>query len=41
MTREKIGQKLDALARENCDTHHPGIPEEIYELARRLREVED
>jgi hypothetical protein len=23
MTREEIGQKLEALARENCDTHDP------------------
>jgi hypothetical protein len=40
MTREKIGQKLDALAREYDDTDGPEIPEEIYELARRLGEME-
>jgi len=28
------------LAREYRDTHDPEIPEEIYELARRLREME-
>ena len=39
MTREEIGQKLDALAREYDDTDGPEIPEEIYELARRLREM--
>jgi hypothetical protein len=28
---------MDALAREYRDTHDPEIPEEIFELARRLR----
>ena len=27
---------MDELAREYHDTHDPEIPEEIYELARRL-----
>jgi hypothetical protein len=35
-----IEQKMDELAREYHDTHDPEIPEEIYELARRLREME-
>jgi metal-sulfur cluster biosynthetic enzyme len=40
MTREEIEQKMDELAREYHDTHDPEIPEEIYELARRLGEME-
>jgi hypothetical protein len=32
--------KMDELAREYRDTHDPEIPEEIFELARRLREME-
>jgi len=40
MTRKEIGEKSDALARENYGTDDPEIPEEIYELARRLREME-
>jgi hypothetical protein len=28
--------KMDELAREYRDTHGPEIPEEIFELARRL-----
>jgi len=35
MTRKEIEQKMDALARE-----YPEIPEEIFELARRLREMD-
>ena len=31
---------MDELAREYYDTHDPEITEEIYELARRLREME-
>jgi hypothetical protein len=31
---------MDELAREYRDTHDPEIPEAIYELARRLREME-
>jgi hypothetical protein len=30
---------MDELAREYHDTHDPEIPEEIYELARRFREM--
>jgi hypothetical protein len=40
MTREEIEQKMDELAREYHDTHDPEIPEQILELARRLRERE-
>jgi hypothetical protein len=38
MTRQEIEQKMDELAREYHDTHDPEIPEEIFELARRLRD---
>ena len=31
---------MDELAREYYKTHDPEIREEIYELARRLREME-
>jgi hypothetical protein len=31
---------MDELAREYRDTHDPEIPEEIFELARRLKEME-
>jgi hypothetical protein len=34
VTREEI--EMDALARGYRDTHGPEIPEEIFELARRL-----
>jgi hypothetical protein len=40
MTRQEIEQKMDELAREYHDTHDPEIPEEIFELARRLREMD-
>jgi hypothetical protein len=40
VTREEIEQKMDELAREHRDTHDPEIPKEIYELARRLKEME-
>jgi hypothetical protein len=33
-------QKMDALAREFAKTHDPEVREGIYELARRLREME-
>ena len=39
VTRQEIEQKMDELAREYYDTHDPEIPEEIFELARRLREM--
>jgi FKBP-type peptidyl-prolyl cis-trans isomerase (trigger factor) len=37
MTRQDIEQKMEELAREYHETHDP---EEIFELARRLREME-
>jgi FKBP-type peptidyl-prolyl cis-trans isomerase (trigger factor) len=40
VTRQEIEQKMDELAREYHETHDPEIPEEIYELARRLKEME-
>jgi hypothetical protein len=40
MTRQEIEQKMDALAREYYDTHDPETAEEIFELARRLREMD-
>jgi FKBP-type peptidyl-prolyl cis-trans isomerase (trigger factor) len=40
VTREEIEQKMDELAREYRETHDPEISEEIFELARRLREME-
>jgi FKBP-type peptidyl-prolyl cis-trans isomerase (trigger factor) len=39
VTREEIEQKMDKLAREYHDTHDPEIPEEIFELASRLKEM--
>ena len=40
MTRQEIEQRMDELAREYYDTHDPEIPEEIFELARRLKEMD-
>jgi hypothetical protein len=41
MTRQKIEQKMDdELVQEYYDTHDPEIPEEIFELARRLKEMD-
>ena len=40
VTRQEIEQKMDELAREYHDTHDPEIPEQILELARRLREMD-
>ena len=40
MTRQEIKQKMDELAREYHETRDPEIPEEIYELVRRLGEME-
>jgi hypothetical protein len=37
---QEIEQKMDELAREYYDTNDPEIPEEIYELVRRLKEME-
>ena len=31
---------MDELAREYYDTHDPENPEEIFELARRLKEMD-
>ena len=39
MTRHEIEQKMDELAREYYETHDLEIPEQIFELARRLREM--
>jgi hypothetical protein len=40
VTCEEIEQKMDELAREYHDAHDPKIPEQILELARRLREMD-
>jgi hypothetical protein len=40
MTRQEIEQKMDELAREYHENHDPEIPEKIFELARRLREMD-
>ena len=40
MTRQEIEQKMDELAREYHEIHDPEIPEQILELARRLREMD-
>ena len=40
VTRQVIEQKMDELAREYHETHDPEIPDEIFELARRLKEME-
>ena len=40
VTRQEIEQKMDELTREYRDTHDPEIPEEIFGLARRLKEME-
>ena len=37
VTRQEIEQKMDELTREYHDTQ---IPEKIFELARRLKEME-
>jgi FKBP-type peptidyl-prolyl cis-trans isomerase (trigger factor) len=39
MTRQEIEQRMDELAREYYDTHDPEIQEEIFELARQLKEM--
>jgi uncharacterized protein YcbK (DUF882 family) len=38
--KQEIEQKMDELAREYHETHDPEIPEEIFELARRLKEMD-
>ena len=40
MTRQEIEQKMDELAREYHETHDAEIPEEIFDMARQLREME-
>jgi hypothetical protein len=40
MTRQEIEQKMDELAREYYETHDPNIPEEIWRLARQLKELD-
>jgi hypothetical protein len=40
VTREEIEQKMDELAREFAATHDPETREEIYRLARELKESE-
>jgi hypothetical protein len=40
VTCQEMEQKMDELAREYHDTHDPEIPEEIFGLARRLKEME-
>jgi FKBP-type peptidyl-prolyl cis-trans isomerase (trigger factor) len=40
VTRQEMEQKMDELAREYRDTHDPEIPEEIYRLARQLKELD-
>jgi hypothetical protein len=39
MTRQELEQKMDELTREFADTHDSDIPEEIFELAGRLKEM--
>jgi FKBP-type peptidyl-prolyl cis-trans isomerase (trigger factor) len=40
VTRQEIEQKMDELAGKYHDTHDPEIRKEIFELARRLREMD-
>jgi hypothetical protein len=40
VTREEIEKRMDALAREFAKTQDREIAEEIFELARRLKETE-
>jgi FKBP-type peptidyl-prolyl cis-trans isomerase (trigger factor) len=40
MTREEIEKRMEELAREFAETHDPEIPEEIYKLARLLKELD-
>jgi hypothetical protein len=40
MTREEIEQRTDELARDYYENHDPEIPEEIYTLARLLKELD-
>jgi FKBP-type peptidyl-prolyl cis-trans isomerase (trigger factor) len=40
VTRQEIEQKMDELAREFAATHDPEVIEEIYRLARQLKELD-
>jgi FKBP-type peptidyl-prolyl cis-trans isomerase (trigger factor) len=40
VTGQEIEQKMDELAREYHKTHDPEIIEEIYRLARQLRDLD-
>jgi hypothetical protein len=40
MTRQEIEEKMDELAPEYAATHDPEISEEIYRLARQLKELD-
>jgi hypothetical protein len=40
MTHQEIQQKMDELAREYYENQDPEIPEQILELASRLRELD-
>ena len=37
----ELEQLMDALAREYAETHDPQIIDQLKELSRRLRELED
>ena len=40
MAREAIEQRMDELAREYYEPHDSDIPEEIWSLARQLKELD-
>jgi hypothetical protein len=40
VTCQEMEQKMDELTREYHDTHDSEIPEEIYRLARQLKELD-
>jgi uncharacterized protein YcbK (DUF882 family) len=40
VTRQKIEQKMDELARKYVETHDQKIIDELYELVRQLQEME-
>ena len=39
MTRERILQRMDEMARECVETHGPEIPQELYPLSRELEKM--
>ena len=41
MTREEIEKRIDELAHKYIETHDKKIIEELYELARALRNLEN